>query len=1014
MAVDFLTLEQKAQYGQYVGEPNDIQLARYFHLDTTDLEFISNRRGYQNKFGVALQLTSVRFLGTFLIDLTLIPINVQTFVAQQISIADITILRDYATRETTKREHTALIRQYYGYREFSEQPWSFRLSRLLYARAWVSNERPSLMFDFATSWLTQHKIILPGETTLSRLISEIRERSSKRLWTRLSVLPTSEQKLKLEALLHVSEGDRTSLFDYYRKGPVTISAPAFNETMKRYLELREFGLRKLSFSHIPPIRLKNLASHAGVISIKKIARMSDDRRIAMLVAFVKSFEIFALDDALDVLDLLITGISSEAKKNGQKKRLRTLKDLDKSALILAKTCEMVLNESTESSQLREEIYTLFSKEKLLESITIVNDLARSIDDKFHDEMVEQYGKVRRFIHRVVNDIDFKAAPAGKTTLEALKYLAKISTSRKKTLENPPLDIITQPWKRLVFDKEGNITRKGYTLCFLNKLQDSLRRRDIYVENSDRWSDTRAKLLKNEDWENNKIQVCRSLGRPILPHDAIASLTEQLDSTYKKVANNFDNNNVVRIDRSGKNPTLTITNLDKLEDPPSLTLLKEQIKGLLPKIDLTELMLEIHAHTEFANEFTHVSESNARTDDLSISVCAVLLAEACNIGLEPLIKPHIPALTRHRLNWVKQNYIREETLIRANARLVDHQATLPLAKKWGGGEVASADGMRFVTPIRTVNAGPNRKYFGSSKGITWYNFISDQFSGFHGIVIPGTLRDSIFVLEGLLEQQTGLNPIEIMTDTTGTSDMIFGLFWLLGYQFSPRLADAGESIFWRIGKEANYGMLNDLARGYANPRLIEQHWDDMMRIAGSLKLGTVSASELIRTLLKSDRPSSLAKAIIELGRINKTLYLLNYINDEDYRRRILTQLNRGEGRHSVARIICHGQRGEIHKRYREGQENQLGSLGLVTNAVVLWNTIYMNEGRNYLEQQSIVIREEDEARLSPLQIGHINVLGHYYFNLTEQVMKGTLRPLNQLSKNTDNVVNLDEMIDIKKT
>jgi TnpA family transposase len=377
-----------------------------------------------------------------------------------------------------------------------------------------------------------------------------------------------------------------------------------------------------------------------------------------------------------------------------------------------------------------------------------------------------------------------------------------------------------------------------------------------------------------------------------------------------------------------------------------------------------------------------------------------LAEACNIGLEPLIKHQIPALTRHRLTWVSQNYIRAETLVRANAKLVNHQATIPLAKKWGGGDVASADGMRFVTPVRTVNAGPNKKYFGSSKGITWYNFVSDQFSGFHGIVIPGTLRDSIFILEGLLEQQTGLNPTEIMTDTAGASDMVFGLFWLLGYQFSPRLADAGESIFWPIDKDADYAALNELSRNCGNPKRIEQHWDDMMRIAGSLKLGTVHASELIRSLLKSDKPSSLAKAIIEAGRINKTLYLLNYIDDEDYRRRILTQLNRGEGRHAVARIICHGQRGEIRKRYREGQEDQLGALALVTNAVVLWNTIYMDAARNHLEQQSIVIKEEDEARLSPLQHEHINVLGHYSFTLSDVVMKGQLRPFNKLPDNIE--------------
>ncbi len=722
----------------------------------------------------------------------------------------------------------------------------------------------------------------------------------------------------------------------------------------------------------------------------KIARMPEDKRIAILVAFVKTFEVMALDDALDILDLLITGIAGEAKKIGQKKRLRTMKDLDRSALALAAICEIILNEETKDNQLRKVIYAKLSKEKLAHSIKIIHSIARPSSDNFHDEMMEQYGKVKRFLPILLNYIAVKAAPAGIVTLEAFEYLAGQENSRKQILENPPLEIIADPWKRLVFDKEGRVTKRGYTLCFLDKLQDSLRRRDVFIENSDRWGDPRTKLLQGTEWQANRIQVCRSLGHPVKPRDAVARLTRQLDATYKQVANNFDNNDAVRLDHSGKRTTLTITNLD---EPASLTQLSKQVSDLLPKVDLTELLLEIHAHTGFLDAFTHVSESNARADDLTISICAVLIAEACNIGFEPLIKSHIPALTRHRLSWVKQNYVRAETLTQSNAVLVNHQATLALAKKWGGGEVASADGMRFVTPVRTINAGPNKKYFGPNKGITWYNFISDQFSGFYGVVIPGTLRDSMFVLEGLLEQQTGLNPTEIMTDTTGTSDIVFGLFWLLGYQFSPRLADAGESVFWRIDKEADYGVFNDIARGASRPEKIEQQWDDMIRVAGSLKLGVIQASELIRSLLKSYRPSSLAQAIIEVGRINKTIYLLNYIDDEDYRRRILTQLNRDEGRHSVARVICHGQKGEIRKRYREGQEDQLGALGLVTNAVVLWNTIYMQSALDHL-QGSIEIKKEDEARLSPLGYGHINVLGHYSFILAKQVTKGHLRPLNQ--------------------
>jgi hypothetical protein len=181
--------------------------------------------------------------------------------------------------------------------------------------------------------------------------------------------------------------------------------------------------------------------------------------------------------------------------------------------------------------------------------------------------------------------------------------------------------------------------------------------------------------------------------------------------------------------------LVLTGLDKLQEPPSLITLRNSIVERLPSVDLPEALLEIHTRTGFADEFTHVSENKARVCDLPISICAVLLSEACNIGLEPLIRQDNPALTRERLSWVQQNYIRTETLIKANARLVDAQSQIPLAQQRGGGEVASADGLRFVTPIRTLNAGPNPKYFNANRGITYYNFTSNQFTGFHGIVIP---------------------------------------------------------------------------------------------------------------------------------------------------------------------------------------------------------------------------------------------------------------------------------------
>jgi len=328
-------------------------------------------------------------------------------------------------------------------------------------------------------------------------------------------------------------------------------------------------------------------------------------------------------------------------------------------------------------------------------------------------------------------------------------------------------------------------------------------------------------------------------------------------------------------------------------------------------------------------------------------------------------------------------------------MVDAQADIPLAQAWGGGDVASADGLRFVVPVRTLNAGPNPRYFGTGRGVTYLNFLSDQFAGFHAIVVPGTLRDSLYILDGLLEQQTNLDPRELMTDTAGYSDQVFGLFRLLGYQFSPRLADTGGARFWRTDRSADYGPLDGIARHHIDTDLIATHWDDLLRVAGSLTTGTVRASELLRVLQGGGRPTPLGRAVAELGRIAKTLYLLAYLDDENYRRRILTQLNRTESRHALARAVFHGQRGQLRQRYREGQEDQLGALGLVVNAIVLWNTRYQDAALAQLRSTGHDVLDDDVRRLSPLGHDHINLLGRYQFTATD-LTRDELRPLRDPS------------------
>lgn len=190
---------------------------------------------------------------------------------------------------------------------------------------------------------------------------------------------------------------------------------------------------------------------------------------------------------------MLAVIIRDARKIGQKKRLRSLKELDKSALALASTCSYLLKEETPDESIRAEVFSYIPKQKLAEIITLVREITRPSDDNFHEEMV------RHFLPHLLNTVKFLSAPVGVTTLNACDYL---SWSRS--------------WKRLEINNEKHITRRGYTLCFLSKLQDSLSRRDVYVTGSNRWGDPRARLLQGADWQANRIKVYRSLEYPTDP------------------------------------------------------------------------------------------------------------------------------------------------------------------------------------------------------------------------------------------------------------------------------------------------------------------------------------------------------------------------------------------------------------------------------------------------------------------------------------------------------------------
>ncbi len=1009
MPVEFLTDEQAAKYAAYDGAPSRTELERFFFLDDVDRALIEPKRRAHNRLGFAVQMTTVRFLGVFLDDPTDVPAEVVDYLAEQLGVADASALKAYGERENTRLDHVRELRRVLEYTEFAEAEAELRA--WVDARAWTTGEGPKALFDAAAGWLRERRVLLPGVTTLARLVAAVREAANQRLWGTLYGLLSTGQRAVLDSLLSVPPGARVSELDRLRRGPVRISGPQMKWALERAEEIAAFGMGEVDVSGIPPRRLAELSRYGVDGKASLLRRHGDSRRLATLLATAVYLTSRAVDDALDLLEVLIaTKLLARAERETAKEKLKTLPRVERASAKLAAAFQIVFDTTSEQVDTDTgeisppEVETLEAMWERIERVVPRHELSAAIaalfeltppldsdaDEAWRAQLVTRFGTVRPFLKLLVTVVDFGATPEGLPVLKALKSLPDLMGRKKVGPAEIDTGLLTGSWRRLVLSaphlEPGTVDWKAYAFCVLEQVHRMLRSKQVFAKNSSKWGDPRAKLLDGEAWEQAKPTVLASLNLPAEAGQHLAARAALLDGTYREVAARVPANSQIVFDDDGR---LHFAALEPEPEPASLRQLREAVEAMLPRVDLPEALLEVFSWTSADQAFTSVTGGEARLKDLHVTIAALLVAHSCNVGYTPVIGA-ADALKYGRLSHVDQRYLRLATYRAANATLIDYQAAIPLAQAWGGGLVASVDGMRFVVPVPSVYARPNPKYFGRRGGATWLNMINDQAAGLGGKVVAGTPRDSLYVLDVLYDRDGGKRPEMIVTDTASYSDIAFGLLTLAGFTYAPQLADLPDQKMWRIDRAADYGAFQDAARGRIDLARTERHWEDIIRIIGSIHTGAVRAYDVIRMLSRDGRPTPLGDAIAHYGRISKTLHILRLADEPGYRRQIKSQANLQEGRHSLARKIFHGRSGQLYQRYQDGMEDQIGALGLVLNAIVLFNTRYMDAAVNQLRADGFDVRDEDVARLSPFVRHHINMHGRYSFQLPD--LPCGLRPL----------------------
>ena len=349
-----------------------------------------------------------------------------------------------------------------------------------------------------------------------------------------------------------------------------------------------------------------------------------------------------------------------------------------------------------------------------------------------------------------------------------------------------------------------------------------------------------------------------------------------------------------------------------------------------------------------------------------------------------------------LSWLQAWHIRDETYSAALAEVVNAQYRQPFALWWGKGATSSSDGQHFKAGGRGQFAGQMNPRYGSEPGVQFYTHVSDHYAPFHTKVINATVRDATHVLDGLLYHESDLRIEEHYTDTTGFTDHVFALMHLLGFRFAPRIRDLADKRLYIHGDAKRYPTLARLIGGSVNVKRIRAHWDAILRLAASIQQGTVTASLMLRKLGSYPRQNGLALALRELGRIERTLFTLDWLQDIELRRRVQIGLNKGEAKNALARAVFFNRLGELRDRSFENQRYRASGLNLVVAAIVLWNTAY-------LERVVQALRDTGNAddsllpHLSPLGWEHINLTGDYSWQQNKQVEQGNFRPLPPLTR-----------------
>jgi len=961
-------------------------MIRHWTLDATDLAVIGRRRGGHNQLGYALQLCTFRYPGRLLRPGEAISEPTLRFVADQLRIsAD--ALAAYAARSQTRREQLEGLRETFGFRMFAPGHGRDMLAWLLpvaLATTNATNVAAALMDE-----LRRRRIVSPGPSVVERLVTAVLVVAERHVAGQVTRGLSSSQTAALDTLLFPKEGAPLSVLAWARQPPGAPGHKALKRVIEQLACLRGIGVDPGCADGVHPERLRKLAREGGRFTAQHLRALTLLRRQATLVATVLDTMTRLTDDGVGLFDRAVGRMFRRAEAREENAVLRDARAVNDKVRLLAKLGAALIAAKEDDANLDGAVASSVGWDKLAASVADAERLARPDKVDLPALATRAWPVLRRISPMFLDAFQLGAVPAAAATLRAVELLHEAyGSGGRKWPKSLPTSFLRPAWRDAVRDSGREAStehRRTWEAATLLALRDRLRAGDIWVEGSRQWRAIEDQLIPPALFAAMKEAGPLPVAVPATAEEYLADrralLERRMGEINAKAA--ADALEDVRI----KEGELKITPL-KAITPEEAEDAAERLYAMIPNARITGVLADLHRWTRFADAFTHL-HTGMPAEDPRVVLTAVL-ADATNLGLTRMADACSVASYR-KLAWTAGWHLHEDTYRQALAILVSAQQRHPLAALFGAADVSSSDGQAFLTAGRGEALGTHNARHGNQPSAMFYTHVSSRHAPFYTESIPPS-GEAAYVIDGLLYHEADITTAVHHTDGGGVSDHVFALAHLLGFRFAPRITSLAGRKLYAFGPASTWPALAPLVGGQPDEKLITAEWDDVLRLTASVRTGTVSASLMLKRLGAYPRQNGLALALREIGRIERTLFALDWLEQPQLRRQASAELNKGESRNALARAVCFHRLGRLHDRTAQTQQHRASGLALVTAAIALWNTVYLGRALEAVRRRGDMIPDALLAHLAPLGWQHLNLTGDYLWGADAGLGLDGFRPL----------------------